>query len=244
MSVFKSAVCGAALLALAAPAFAEEAETPFSFSGSVTLTSDYVFRGISHTQNDPALQGSFDVAHNSGLYAGVWASNVDFNDPTDTNMEVDLYVGFTNAIEAFSYDIGVIYYAYPDSGGTAFDYDYFEGKLILGYDFGPVQATGGVYYSPDFFFETGDAFYVTGGLALPVTDWLTLDANIGYQSIDDNVNFGADDYMDWNIGATAAYEGFEFGVRYTDNDAEVPGGGDLANDIADSKVVFSISRAL
>ncbi|MBI1239885.1 MAG: hypothetical protein GC199_11155 [Alphaproteobacteria bacterium] len=244
VSVLKSAVCAAALMVVAAPAAMaqEEASSPFSFSGSLTLTSDYVFRGISQTQNDPALQGSFDVSHESGLYAGVWASNVDFNDATDTNLEVDFYGGFANSIEAFSYDIGVLYYAYPDTSGV--DYDYVEFLLGLGYDFEVLSISGAVYYSPDFFAETGDAYYVTAGVAVPVLDWLTLDANVGYQDIDDNVTFGADDYTDWNVGATVSVEGFDFGVRYTDNDAEVPGGGDLANDIADSKVVFSVSRAL
>lgn len=249
VSVLKSAVCAAALMVVAAPAAMaqEEASSPFSFSGSVTLTSDYVFRGISQTQEDPALQGSFDVSHESGLYAGVWASNVDFDDGstptgTDTNLEVDFYGGFANSIDAFSYDLGVIYYAYPDTSGA--DYDYVEFLLGLGYDFEVLSISGAVYYSPDFFAETGDAWYVTAGIAVPVTDWLTLDANYGLQTIDETT---PDDYSDWNVGATVSIEGFDFSVRYTDTDlstAECASFSASVNDVCEGRAVFSVSRAL
>ena len=68
-----------------ATAQAEEAKSPHSFSANVTAVSDYVFRGITQTDSHPAIQGGFDYAHASGLYAGLWASNVDFNDGGVTN---------------------------------------------------------------------------------------------------------------------------------------------------------------
>ena len=74
------------------------------YSASLTLTSDYVWRGVSQTLGDPAVQGSFDYEHNSGLYAGVWASNVDFFDPSapgasvadddNADLELDLWLGY------------------------------------------------------------------------------------------------------------------------------------------------------
>src|SRR5262245_2646296 len=75
------------------PAFADS-----SFSGNVALTSDYVFRGISQTQGDPAIQGGFDFTTNVGnapFYAGAWASNVDFGSPSAVHvpMELDIYAG-------------------------------------------------------------------------------------------------------------------------------------------------------
>ncbi|MBE0616861.1 MAG: hypothetical protein IH608_02885, partial [Proteobacteria bacterium] len=95
-----------------APALAEEeggwlAES--NFSGNVAMTSDYVFRGISQTDSNPAIQGGFDYASPVGLYVGTWASNVAFGG----NIEMDWYGGFSNEVAGFSYDLGVIYYAYP-----------------------------------------------------------------------------------------------------------------------------------
>ena len=71
-------------------------------SANVTLTSDYVFRGVSQTDEDPAIQGGFDLSHDSGFYIGAWASNVDFNEEDSTDpaaddaadMELDLKVGY------------------------------------------------------------------------------------------------------------------------------------------------------
>ena len=69
-------------------------------SSTWTLASDYDFRGITQTAQDPALQGSIDFATDSGWYVGAWASNVDFGDELDVNYEVDVYTGFSGSTEA------------------------------------------------------------------------------------------------------------------------------------------------
>lgn len=66
-------------------------------SANLTLTTDYVFRGISQSQGKPALQGGFDYAHASGLYIGTWGSNVGWVDDiakTNNSVELDLYAGY------------------------------------------------------------------------------------------------------------------------------------------------------
>jgi uncharacterized protein (TIGR02001 family) len=240
-------VCAAALMAATLPALAEdEADGPISFSGSVTLTSNYVFRGISQTQNDPAIQGSLDLSHEEGFYLGVWASNIDFDDGAeDANLEVDFYAGFIHEFETVSIDIGVLYYAYPDAFD---DYNYWEIYLKPSIEI-PVgeQALtlkGGIYYSPEFFFDTGDATYLTAGVAFAVNEDLSIDANVGVQSVDETV---PDDYTDWNVGVTLSKFGFSFDLRYTDtdmDDAECFSFTASVNDVCDAQVVFSIKRVL
>ena len=98
---------GVALVALLATAGTAVAEG--EWSGNVAITSDYVWRGISQTDEDPAIQGGFDYA-NGMFYAGTWASNVDFGDDSDTNIEVDFYGGLAGALESgVTWDVGVIY---------------------------------------------------------------------------------------------------------------------------------------
>ncbi len=58
-------------------------------SANVGFVSEYSFRGIAQSDEHPALQGGFDVSHSSGLYAGIWGSNVDFNDGDQASVEVD-----------------------------------------------------------------------------------------------------------------------------------------------------------
>ena len=111
------------LVGVPAFAMAAEEESPHSLSGNITLTSDYVFRGVSQTQGGPAIQGGFDYAHASGFYVGTWASNVDwvstvagtpavaFKD--NNSMEIDLYGGYRGSVGDVGYDVGVITYYYP-----------------------------------------------------------------------------------------------------------------------------------
>src|SRR4249919_1267602 len=112
---------------MSAPARADGAWGPFT--ANISLTSDYRFRGISQSDNGPAVQGGVDFAQN-GWFAGVWASSVDFlDDPgKDAPAEVDIYGGYNYALSDTS-EIGIkaIYYWYPDSdlAGTN-QYDYFE----------------------------------------------------------------------------------------------------------------------
>ena len=103
-------------------AFAETAapQSPHTFTGNVTLASEYRFRGISQTYKQPAIQGGFDYAHASGFYAGTWASNVNGSltagGPTYTNgnMEWDFYGGYKGKFsDDLGYDVGLLYYYYP-----------------------------------------------------------------------------------------------------------------------------------
>lgn len=110
-----------ALLGAASSAHAAEAASPHTFTGNMTLASEYLYRGIAQTRGKPALQGGFDYAHSSGLYAGVWASNVSWiNDATagaSAGLEVDVYGGYKgNLTSDWSYDLGVLTYNYPGSG--------------------------------------------------------------------------------------------------------------------------------
>ena len=110
------------------PAYAEEG--PFSanpFSANVSLTSNYLYRGISQTGGKPALQGGFDYAHSSGFYVGAWGSSISWigdqqvqvngvNQPLATNagLELDTYLGFKNSFATdFNYDVGFLRYNYP-----------------------------------------------------------------------------------------------------------------------------------
>ena len=97
-----------AAVGLALSAAAAQADV----TATITAVSDYDFRGLTQTRQNPALQGSIDITGKSGWYLGAWGSNVDFGG--DENVEVDLYGGFTGG-ETFPWDIGIIAYTYPQS---------------------------------------------------------------------------------------------------------------------------------
>lgn len=97
--------------------------SPHTFTGNVGIASEYLYRGIAQTRGKPALQGGFDYAHASGLYAGVWGSNIswigDAVAGASASLEIDVYGGYKGSFGGdFGYDIGVLTYNYPGTGKT------------------------------------------------------------------------------------------------------------------------------
>ncbi|MCW0232891.1 MAG: TorF family putative porin [Ferrovibrio sp.] len=242
--IFRAALVALGLVA-AAPAIA--ADIPLSVAVNAGVVSDYKFRGISQSNNDPAVQGGVEaaLAPNDWLsiYAGLWASSVDFNNGTDA--EVDAYGGFRGTFDKLGLDLGFIRYIYTGQGGTSAE-NYTEFKAAASYDFGFVLPSAGIYYSPDFYNNSGRAVYYTAGVAvpIPVTDLSpVIKANIGKQTIDKPANFGItkDDYIDYNIGLFATYWGFTAGVQFVDTNLSKTECGGLKT--CDSAAVFSLNYA-
>src|SRR5690606_18126498 len=100
------------LAAVAATALMSAGVASAEVSYNVALTSDYVFRGVSQSDESVALQAGVDYSKNI-FYAGAWASTVDFGAGSDADYEVDFYAGVKPTAGNFSFDFGVIYYAYP-----------------------------------------------------------------------------------------------------------------------------------
>jgi uncharacterized protein (TIGR02001 family) len=209
-------------------------------SGNVALTTDYQFRGISQSAENPAVQGGFDYG-NGAFYAGVWGSSIDFGATGTT--EIDIYAGFKPiASDTFTLDVGVVGYLYPGLDDDAAEADYVELKLAGTF----VPAAGltlgaAAFYSPEFTFDGGDGLYVEATGAFAVNDVVTLSGAVGNQSVDAATYFvdgttSTDSYTTWNLGGTVALHGFGLDLRYVDTD--------LDNDLADERVIFSIRRAL
>lgn len=223
--------------ASALPAMAADFQIPGTFTGNVGFYSDYRFRGITQNDENMALQGAIDYAHDSGFYAGVWASNVDFNDGDEASLETDIYAGWSGAVRGVTWKLGGIYYTYPGADGSL-DYNFFEFAGSLGYDFGLAAVTGGINYSPNNFADSGDSTYLSLGLAVPIVENFSVKAGTGYQYIDDEAAFAYPDYQDWSLGLAYKFSGFDIGLTYVDTDL----GSDCA-DGCDEAVVFSLSKA-
>ncbi|MEK9644371.1 MAG: TorF family putative porin [Alphaproteobacteria bacterium] len=247
----KSTLVGiaAAMIALSAPQAAEplvdEKAFPGEFSANVALVSEYYFRGISQTDDTPAVQGGFDwsvpVSKNGlSFYLGIWGSNVDFNEVSGVDgasLEADVYGGLSGSIGDVGWDVGVIYYAYPGAASNL-NYDFWEGAIALSYDFGYASATASVNYSPDNFGASGEAWYPKLALDVPVGKYLTLSAHVAKQYIEKNSVFGQPDYVDWSVGGTVNAAGFDLNLTYSDTDLSSSECSDACG-----MVLFSISRS-
>lgn len=211
-----AATLAAGLIGLAAPA---SAQSTVDVAWNVGVVSDYVFRGFSQTGEDPAIQGGVDLTSGS-FYAGAWASNVDFGD--DTDAEVDLYGGYRTEAGGFALDFGAIGYLYVGEPDGA-DYNYAEFKAAASRAVGPATFGAAVYYSPDFFGADKEATYAEVNAAFsPAPKW-TVSGALGKQWLD-----VSDDYTTWNVGVGYALtDKVGVDVRYHDTDVDgVPGAED------------------
>ena len=237
---------------------ADAPASPHTVAYNVGLTSDYIFRGISQTQNDPALSGGVDYSHASGLYAGTWVSQQKWvktggtnaaNDPykTSSDWEMDFYAGYKGSADKISYDIGLIRYFY-DGNTAANQVSPDTTEAYLGLTYGPVTAKYSHAIS-DYFIGWG----TLGTTKTKGSNYLELNAthdlgngwgllgHIGAQKIKNKPNA---DYTDWKVGVTKDVGVGTVTVAYSDTDVSNPTAAEYMWDGKDvSKGVLAVSFA-
>jgi uncharacterized protein (TIGR02001 family) len=248
----KTLIATAVLAASSTAAMAE-------ISGNVSLVSDYAFRGVSQTDEQIALQGGFDWAHDSGFYIGTWASNVDssfFNGSRDPQIELDIYAGYAGELaNGIGYDVGVLRYEYP---GSNWDSSPGEADTTEVYVSGSMAGfTVSFNYTNELAFleSTESAYYLAAGYEMSLPQDFGLALHVGYSDGDafDNGTGAAlaDAVLDWSIGITKSVGGVDLGLTYVDSDGDdvqfagfSPGDDPAFGDLADSRVVFSVSKSM
>jgi uncharacterized protein (TIGR02001 family) len=259
-----------AALASATPALAQEAPPgEFEVAGSAALVSDYRFRGVSQTDKQMAVQGGVSVTHQSGLYAGVWGSNLaGWGTFGGANMELDLNGGYAVELNGIKVDVGLTWYMYPGGADvTDFGEPYVKvsgtlgpANLLAGVAYAPKQqALGNFSNTPQSRGQSEDNLYLWTDASLAVTGTpLTLKAHLGHSN--GNPGLGPNGtsvaptgkYWDWSLGADAAVGPLTLGVSYVDtsisraksaylqpNFSSTKDGSSIAGDT----VVFSLSAA-
>ena len=218
---------GLALAMMATPAFAEDGETKsITVTGGATVVSDYRFRGISQTDKDFAIQGTFTVAHKSGVYATVWGSSIDDYVAAGGDQEIDLSVGFKKSFGSTTVDVGGLYYYYPGAEKIipGYNSDFLELYGSVAQAVGPVTAKVALAYAPksaalDFGFGKEDNFYGNFSLSGTVPNTkLGLSAGIG-RTFTRSFLSGGVKYTDWSLGATYGVGPVTLGVSYVDTNA-------------------------
>ena len=194
-----------AATAIAATVIAGSASAATDFAGgtisyNVAATSDYVFRGISQTDGDPAIQGGIDYSH--GLfYAGAWASNVDFAD-----YELDLYAGIKPVYKDFTFDLGALYYNYNDDS-----LDTTELKAAVSHPLYKGTIGAAYFYNTD----VDDTEYYEINGSYPLTSKLSVSGAVGEQKT------GGFKYTTENLGLTYAITPV-FSVDVRASDTNIP----------------------
>jgi uncharacterized protein (TIGR02001 family) len=178
------------------------------FSANVTVTNNYIWRGLTQTENNPAVQGGVDWTSDFGLYVGTWVSNVSYAPAGVFNYENDLYAGFAGGSDTFSWDVGYLYYNYDENAN--FDFGEIYGAInIYGLNLSLNILANTEAKESDFpdangnpaDFGFGSAYYVAADYAFSLFGGLDLGLHVGYHDGDFVEAFNIVDggYADWNI---------------------------------------------
>jgi len=202
------------------------AQAEVKSSGSVAVTSDYKFRGISQTKTNAAIQGSLTLSHDSGVYFTAWGSSVDLD--LVGGSEVDTLLGYAGTSGDVSYDVGVMRYNYPGANDSnsaltpKVTPDFNEVYASVAYK----GAKLGVAYSDDYYLESGKFSYIYGSYATEV-EGFGLMAQVGVSQFDKAAGFataingnvpGEDSYIDYKVAVTKAVVGLNVEVAYVGTD--------------------------
>ena len=222
-------------LAVALPFALLSTTVSANWSTTITAASDYTFNGVTQTDNDPAIQASLDYAFDSGVYAGAWASNVDFGD--DTDFELDAYLGkYVQLTDTVSADYGIAYYTYQ---GNNSDGNYAEAYTKFGYASEYGQTELNFWYSWDYF-GTG-AGHVISMIAhtFEIAPNHAIRASFDISNSLDGEKWAWDvnqkkSYKHYRLAYQTSYEGF--GIEIAAEDTS------LDYDYADERIVLAISH--
>jgi len=245
---FLCAASGAAIasLAMSTAVLADDEAPKFGYSLTMSATSDYIFRGISLNDQDPAFQPYLEFTYGIG-YVGFWGSNVA---PPFNPFELDIVAGIRPVTGPVTWDIGVIYYTYPDSS-IAGDLDYVEFKvaasgtpmtnLTIGAT-GYVTPDQGITY-PETETIEGTVSYTLPNFSAGATVFTpSLSGLVGYSTSTRTSDFplgaflGEKDYTYWNAGLKLAVDKYFMDFRYWDTNID--------NTLSDSRFVFSAGVTL
>jgi uncharacterized protein (TIGR02001 family) len=223
VGIIKSCVLSTALaVALAVPA---QAQNKLTLSATTVFTTDYIFRGISNTDENPAVQPEFDLTYGI-FYAYIWGSNINFGTDGQNlgDIEIDYGIGVTPKWGNVTFNIAGLYYTYPGwcEGPCGLpENDYFELKTAATWTSGKWTLGIGNWWSPNFAAESGTGDAVEGSVGYAFSNKLfnffspSISGLVGYQTVED---YG--DYTYWNAGLTLGFmEHWSADVRYWDTDA-------------------------
>ena len=241
------------LVAVPALAQAEEAASPHTFSANITLATDYIFRGLTQTGHQPAIQGGIDYTHASGLYLGTWASNVSWVKEglykDNSSMEIDLYGGYRGSLPAdIGYDVGVITYYYPGDKNTtnnfaspntteayasaswkflSLKYSHVVSSHFVGWE-GP----NGEKTQNSNYIELNANYDLGGG-------WGVL-GHVGHQKVN---NLSVADYNDWKLGVSKNIGFGTVTLAYSDTDINDPIYTVAGEELGKGRAVLSFSKS-
>lgn len=196
---------------------------------SLTVTNDYVWRGISQTNQGPALQGSLRYTTPVGVYVGAWTSNVDYG-KGDPDHEIDGLIGYKTALgDKVELDVVLGRYFYP--GASHLNWTELTSTATLAETYFVA-----VSYSNDNWATGTDGGHASVGANWALPKDFVISAVVGRSFF--NTGTGLKDYTDWSLGLNKTFGPLTLGVAYTGADRHGQHNAGRA-ELADKRVVIT-----
>lgn len=231
--------------AFALPALAEDAPAASPLSFNVGVVSDYIYRGITQTKHEAAIQGGVDYAHSSGLYVGAWASNITWikdsgavaaASKSSPGTELDTYGGYKGTIATdLTYDVGAIRYNYLENdyvaAGQYVNADTAEAYLGVSYKFLTLKYSHGLLDRFLTIPDAGGTNYIELNAAYPIGETgVTVGAHVGKQTYKGSYVTNKGTYVgnttvdpsctDYKLSVSKDFSGYVVGLNYTGTDVK------------------------
>ncbi len=202
-------------------------------SGIATFASQYIYRGQTISDGEPALQLGLDYEYDSGVFGGAWASTIDLQSQFgERDFELDYYLGYQYAPQpSILLALTLLRYTYPGQTGSL-RYDHNEALISATWNERFSLELG---YTNDLYGRGRTARHWELRSEWPVAAAWVISAALGGNDLTD---IGASHYLHWDFGASARFAWLTLDVRWYDNQEP---GGFPASWSADSQLVLSLS---
>jgi len=250
--------CAAALALFAAANVASAEERQFGYALTITGSSDYLFRGISYTNNSPTANVYQEVTYGIA-YLGLWTSTINYEN-TKTGYqsglgpwEQDIYLGIRPTTGPVSWDLAAFYYLYGNHAPTknsVFDTSYLEFKIGATTTLRQGLTVGAtVWLMPDQGYAATDNISVEGTVAYDLPKYGVFapqfTALVGWSHSGTNSTYtdgywlGQQEYAYWNAGVKVNVDKYFMDFRYSGTSIDESNAGGIYKGLADDRFVFS-----
>lgn len=205
--------------------------SPFHVSGELALVSDYRRNGVTQSHGDPAVQGRFDIRHESGWSIGAFATSMQGRKGSNAQLVLFGAQRFEFGETDLSLGASTVFFFGGDADPFA------VAQASVSHPVGPIDATLSVSYAPPqeaLNDEYGLNINLRARTPLGRISDAPLTAVAGIGRSEHEFAMGAGEKLDWSVALTMEIAGTEFGLAYVDND--------LDDDRGDAGFVFSIAH--
>jgi uncharacterized protein (TIGR02001 family) len=234
----------ALLAGIAAAVVAAPTQAAGEWSANASMTNNYIWRGLTQTENEAAVQGGIDYADESGFYIGTWVSNVNYGAADVYSYEHDVYAGYAFETGDVSWDVGYLYYNYDSAANFDFGEAYVNvgiGGLGLGlYMLTNTEADE----APGQDFDAFGTYYASVDYGFQVGNGVDVGLHVGYHDGDfaEAFNGTEDGYFDYGI--SFAKDGFSFTITDTNVKGDFAAGPTVDNAAVKFVVAYSVDVSL